>query len=186
MNASCKQPIGLDLLAAYWLGELPPAQEAPLEEHLFGCAGCTRRLEEVAALAAGVRAAVADGRVSLIVSAQFVETMQQAGMRLRQYRVEPGGSVNCTMRADDDAVVSRLRAPLAGVKRIDFVRERAGSAPTRLADVPFDAQSGEVLVVPQPASLKNAPAFTMRMRLIAVDEKGDRPIGEYTFNHSPS
>jgi hypothetical protein len=29
------------------------------------------------------------------------------------------------------------------------------------------------------------PAFTMRMRLIAVDEAGDSELGEYTFVHSP-
>jgi hypothetical protein len=182
----CNDPIDLGLLAAYWLGELPAADEAPLEEHFFGCAHCARRLEELAALSAGVRAAVQDGKVSLIVSARFVEAMQQAGLRLRQYRVEPGGSVNCTIRADDDAVISRLQASLAGVKRIDFVREQVGGPQTRLADVPFDPQAGEVLVIPSPSWLKATPAFTMRMRLIAVDETGDRPIGEYTFNHAPS
>jgi hypothetical protein len=181
----CNDPIGFEALVAYWLGELPEAQEAPLEEHLFGCAHCTRRLEEVAALSAGVRAAVEDGKVSLIISAPFVDAMQQAGLRLRQYRVEPGGSVNCTMHADDDAVISRLQAPLAGVKRVDFVRQRDGGPETRLADVPFDPEAGEVLVVPLPAWLKTAPALTMQMRLIAVDEQGERPIGEYTFNHAP-
>jgi len=182
----CKDPIDFERLVAYWLGELPAADEAPLEEHVFGCAHCARRLEEIAALSAGVRAAVQDGKLSLVVSARFVETMQQAGLRLRQYRVEPGGSVNCTIRADDDAVISRLQAPLAGVKRVDFVRERMGGPQSRMDDVPFDPQSGEVLVIPSASWLKTTPAFTMRMRLIAVDEGGERPIGEYTFNHAPS
>jgi hypothetical protein len=29
------------------------------------------------------------------------------------------------------------------------------------------------------------PAFTMRMRLIDVGERGERPLGEYTFHHRP-
>jgi hypothetical protein len=29
------------------------------------------------------------------------------------------------------------------------------------------------------------PAHTMRMRLVAVDEAGERPLGEYTFAHTP-
>jgi hypothetical protein len=63
---------------------------------------------------------------------------------------------------------------------------RGGGEPEdRLADVPFDAQTGEVLVIPSPAWLKTMPAFTMRMRLIAVGEAGDSEIGEYTFLHSP-
>jgi hypothetical protein len=182
----CENPIGFETLVAYWLGEVPEAHEAALEEHLFGCAHCTARLEGLAALAAGVRAAVKDGAVSMVASGPFVEAMKQAGLSLREYRVEPGGSVNCTVAADDDAVISRIRAPLAGVKRLDVVQMLEGGAPeSRLADVPFDAETGEVLMIHSTAWLKTMPAFTMRTRLIAVGEAGEKPIGHYTFNHSP-
>ena len=43
---TCKNPIGFETLIAYWLGEVPEKSEAKLDEHLFGCAHCTRRLEE--------------------------------------------------------------------------------------------------------------------------------------------
>jgi len=184
---TCEDPIGFETLVAYWLGEVPEKREAMLEEHLFSCAYCTERLEGLAALASGVRAAVKDGKVSMVVSEPFVEAMKQAGLCLREYRLEPGGSVNCTIRADDDAVISRIRAPLAGVKRLDVVRMRGGGEPdVRLADVPFDAETGEVLMIPSAAWLKTMPAFTMRMRLIAVGAAGEKQIGDYTFNHSPS
>jgi Putative zinc-finger len=184
---TCKNPIGFDALVAYWLGEMPEEREATLEEHLFGCAHCAKRLEGLAALASGVRAAVKDGMVSAAVSGPFVEAMKQAGLRLREYQVDPGGSVSCTIRADDDAVVSRLRAPLAGVKRLDVVHVRGGGEPDlRLADVPFDAETGEVLMIPSAAWLKTMPAITMRTRLIAVSETGETEIGDYTFHHSPS
>ena len=184
---TCETPIGFEALVAYWLGETPQEREALLEEHLFGCAHCTGRLQEIAALAAGVRAAVQDGRVSMVVSAPSVAALQGAGLRLRQYSVEPGGSVNCTIRAEDDAVVARLRASLAGVRRLDVVQMGgAGEAEVRLADVPFDAAAGEVLVVPSSAWLRAMPVFTMRMRLIAVGEAAETQIGDYTFNHSPS
>jgi hypothetical protein len=184
---TCTTPIDVETLVAYWLGEVPEPREAALEEHLFACAGCSQRLETLAALAAGVRAAVADGRVSLVVSAPFVEAMKHAGLKLREYRLDPGGSVNCTIAPADDAVVSRIRAPLAGVKRLDLVRLHDGqAAEARITDVPFDAETGEVLVIPSAAWLKTMPAFTMRMRLIDVGERGERPLGEYTFHHSPS
>jgi hypothetical protein len=184
---TCENPIGFETLVAYWLGEVPEKREAMLEEHLLSCAYCTERLEGLAALASGVRAAVKDGKVSMVVSEPFVEAMKHAGLCLREYRLEPGGSVNCTIRADDDAVISRIRAPLAGVKRLDVVRMRGGGEPeVRLADVPFDAETGEVLMIPSAAWLKTMPAFTMRMRLIAVGEAGEKQIGDYTFNHSPS
>jgi hypothetical protein len=184
---TCRNPIGFETLVAYWLGEVPEKREATLEEHLFACAHCSRQLEQLVALAAGVRAAVEGGRVSMVVSGHFVESMKQAGLRLREYRLEPGGSVNCTIRAEDDAVVSCLRAPLAGVNRLDVVSVLGGGEPeVRLTDVPFDAEAGELLVVPSAAWLKTMPAFTMRMRLIDVGEKGEAPLGEYTFIHSPS
>jgi anti-sigma factor RsiW len=188
--ARCAAPIEFEKLVAYWLGELPEPVEAPIEEHLFGCAHCTRRMEELAALSAGVRAAVHGGRVHLVMSPAFLETMKRAGMRLREYRVEPGGSVNCTIRPEDDAVVSRMRAPLAGVKRLDVVqRLRVGEADeteVRLEDVPFDPDSGEVLSVPPAAWVRAMPANTLRTRLIAVGEAGERLVGEYTFVHTPS
>ena len=184
---TCNEPIDFETLVGYWLGELPAEREAALEEHLFGCAQCAARLEELAALVSGVRAAVENGRVTLVVSAPFVEAMRAAGLRLRDYRLGPGGSVNCTIAGDDDAVISHLQAPLVGIKRLDLVRMRDGvPSEARVTDVPFDPAAGEVLVVPSAAWLKTMPAFTMRMRLIAVGEAGEEPIGEYTFNHSPS
>ena len=183
----CETPIGFEALIAYWLGELPLESEALLEEHLFGCAHCSGQLEEIAALASGVHAAVKDGTVGMVVSAPFVEAMKHAGLRLREYRLAPGGSVNCTIGADDDAVVSRTRAPLAGVERLDLVRMgNRGEPEGRLVDVPFDADTGEVLMIPSAAWLKTMPAFTMRMRLVAVSAAGETGIGDYTFNHSPS
>jgi len=184
---TCKNPIGFETLIAYWLGEVPEKSEAKLDEHLFGCAHCTRRLEELAALAWGVRAAVTEGRVTMVVSGPFLEAMKQAGLALREYRLDPGGSVNCTIATDDDAVISRLQAPLSGIERVDLVRVQGGAEPElRVADVPFNAATGEVLVVPSAAWLKSMPAFRMQMRLIAVGKAGEKQIGEYTFNHSPS
>ena len=157
---SCAHPIDVDRLVAWWLGETAGPDEAALEEHVLGCAHCSARLETVAALAEGVRAAVKRGTVSAVVSEPFVRAMKQAGMR--------------------------LRAPLSGVERVDVVRTRdEGATEERVADVPFDPDAGEVLVIPSASWLRTMPAFTMRMRLVAVGKAGESEIGEYTFLHSP-
>src|SRR5262245_30560060 len=101
----CERPITFETLVAYWMGELEAKDEAVLEQHLFGCAHCSGRLEGLAALAAGVRSVVNDGKVGMVVSAPFVEAMKRTGLTLREYRIDPGGSVNCTIAEDDDAVV---------------------------------------------------------------------------------
>ena len=36
------------------------------------------------------------------------------------------------------------------------------------------------------AAPRKMPAHTFRVQLVAVDEGGERPLGEYTFAHTPS
>lgn len=55
----------------------------------------------------------------------------------------------------------------------------------RLADVPFDPEAGEVLSLPSAVALRKLPANTLRVELVAVDETGERPLGDYTFAHTP-
>jgi hypothetical protein len=189
-GARCADPIELVSLVAYWLGELPTAVEAPIEEHFFGCAYCTRRLEELAALAFGIRAVVRSGAVRAIVTQPFLEYMKRQGMRIREYRLAPGERVACTIRADDDAVVSRLQVPLAGVKRVDALQSldlgEGHVQQWRVEDVPFDPNADEVLSLPSAEALRKLPAHTFRVQLVAMDEFGERPLGEYTFAHTPS
>jgi hypothetical protein len=188
--ARCAKPIEFEALVAYWLSELPATAEAPIEEHFFGCAYCARRLEELAALATGMRTAVRNGAVRAAITQSFLEFMKRQGMRIREYRLAPGERVACTIRADDDAVVGRMQLPLAGVRRVDALeRLELGDGrlqQRRLEDVPFDPDAGEVLNLPSARLLKTLPAHVLRVQLVAVDEAGERPLGEYSFAHTPS
>lgn len=184
----CKQPIEFGTLVAYWLGELAPKQEAPIEEHLFTCASCSVRLEQLASLASGVRAVVRGGRVATLITPAFLDVLKREGLRVREYRVPRGGRVDCTLRADDDAVVGRMQVPLAGVQRLDVQMrlEVAGDvSEMRFEDVAFDPGAGEVLNLPSAAALRAMPANTLHVRLLAVEAAGERTLGEYTFAHTP-
>jgi hypothetical protein len=181
-------PIDFETLVAYWLGELGPEAEAPVEEHFFACASCSARLEELAALAAGMRAVVRQGTVAAMITVPFLEALKRQGLRIREYRVPAGGRVDCTLRADDDAVVGRMQVALAGVKRVDALKrlEVGGEVrEARVEDLPFDPAAGEVLFLPSAAELRKLPANTARVRLVAVDEAGESALGEYTFAHTP-
>jgi anti-sigma factor RsiW len=50
----------LELLSAYFDDELVPADRAAIDLHLRDCAGCARRLEEIAAVDALARALPAE------------------------------------------------------------------------------------------------------------------------------
>jgi hypothetical protein len=181
--------VPLETLIAYWVGELDVAGEAAVEEHFFACASCARRLDQLAALASGIRAAVRNGAVRAFVTRPVVEHLKGLGMRLREYRVGPGERVACTLGADDDGVVSHLRARLDGVARVDALESLdVGDGRIqhwRLEDVPFDAADGEVVSLPSTALLRALPAHTYRVRLVAVDDSGERTLGDYTFDHTP-
>jgi hypothetical protein len=186
MNASCRSPLPWDTLVAYWLGELASADEAHAEEHYLGCGECSRRLEQLAAMARGVGALARTSGVDMIVNDDFVSRVTERGLRVREYRVPPDGSVSCTVGPEDDFVVGRLEAPLAGVRRVDMlVLDSDGNTAARQQDIPFTADSGGVVFAPSIDRLRAKPAFTMRLRLLAVDDRGERTLGDYTFNHSP-
>lgn len=182
----CTSPIPLPTLLEYWLGELDEAREAQLDEHLLGCDRCSANLQSLVDIADGVRAAMRAGSVGAVFPEAFLKQLAAQGLRLREYHVPHNGSVNCTVAPDDDLLISRLDAPLAGVERLDLERWVDESADIeRLRDVPFDAAAGEVVFTSRMEQIRALPASTMRVRLLAVGPSGERLVGQYTFNHTP-
>jgi anti-sigma factor RsiW len=183
-ESPCARTLELPQLLEYWLGELAPAEEEALEAHFFACRRCSGELEAFVALAGGIRSAFRDGALHAVVSPPFLRAMRDRGLQVREYPVSPGGSVQCTLGAGDDAVVGRLQAPLAGVRRLDLVNVVDGAPEIRLADIPFDPAAGEVIFCPAAAWLRSMPAHTDKVRLLAVEPAGEKTIGEYTFVHT--
>ncbi|HXR55673.1 MAG TPA: hypothetical protein VN858_02660 [Casimicrobiaceae bacterium] len=70
------------------------------------------------------------------------------------------------------------------MRRLDAVSYRDDTATDAFRDVPFDAASGEVVVAAKLAAIRAMPSHRQRVRLVAVDEAGERVIGDYTFNHT--
>lgn len=187
MNSThCRAPLEFGTLIEYWQGEIDPEKEAAVDEHLLGCGECSSRLQSVVDLAEGIRALVRQGSVRAVVTDAFLQRLAAQGLRLRQYRVPHNGSVHCTVAPDDDLVVSRLQAPLAGLERVDVVVLGTGADQReRLRDVPFDPAAGELVYTNNATEVRALPASTNRVQLVAVDRQGERVLGEYAFIHSP-
>lgn len=182
----CTAPRALGVLSDYWLGELAADAEAPLEEHLFGCDACSRRLAWVADLAAATRALARRGLLRVVVSDEHVARLAREGLHLREYRVAEGGSVACTIAPEDDLVVARLAAPFASRERLDLVFcDATGHEQVRLPDVAVDSARREVVFTEPVDTLRTLGVATLRVRLVSVEERGEQVLGEYTFNHSP-
>jgi Putative zinc-finger len=184
-GADCMAAIPVVTLTAYWLGELDAASERDLEEHLFGCAHCSARLRGIVQLGEHIRRATCEGRLHAVLNASFVRKLREDGIRVREYRLQPGGSVACTVTPDDDLVVAHLHAPFRNVRRLDLVYDdlTAGTA-ARMQDVAFDPDSDEIVLVSNVVALRQLACVTQRVRLVSVEDTAEREIGTYTFNHS--
>ena len=185
---SCSIPVDAAVLADYWLAALAKPEEEAVEEHLFTCDDCGARLREVMALAEGVRQLAREGSLRMVVSDAFLKRAAGEGLCIREYAPPPGGSVQCTVTAEDDFLIGRLAANLSGAKRIDLcLCDQRGVEQLRLPDIPFRSEAGSVVFQQSITYAKAAPSETMIARLVTVDEAGaDRLLGEYTFNHTRS
>ncbi len=182
-SPTCVQPIADAALLEYWLGELEATAEARIDAHVLGCVQCSERLAQIVALADGTRAAFTRGAVRAFVTDAFVRSAAKHLTHVREYRVPRGGSVNCSLAPEDELLVARLEAPLAGVSRIDAFSYVDDEPTGVLEDIPFDAASSAVVLTPDIAHLRTMPSHRQRFRLVAIDEGGERVIGDYTFNH---
>jgi hypothetical protein len=174
------------VLTDYWLAALPDSDEEAVELHLLDCDECGARLREVIALAEGVRELVREGSLRMVVSEAFVQRAAEEGLRVRRYAPPAGGSVQCTVTAEDDLLIGRLTANLSGAKRIDLcLCDKRGVEQLRLADIPFQSGAGSVAWQQSMRWAKAAPSDTMIARLVTFDETGvERLLGEYTFHHT--
>ena len=173
-------------LIEYWLGELDEAHEQRVDEHLFACAACSSRLSALVDLGAAIRRTFVEGWLNLVLPEPFLRRIKDAGFQVREYHLPAGGSVSCTVMPDDDFVVSYLRAPLQGVKRLDVLIDDTTSGKNRANDVAFDPEAEVLVSMTSTAYVKSLKHSQQRVRLVAVDGVEERVVADYTFNHYPS
>ncbi len=176
--------ISLEDLIRYWQGELDPAREPEIEEALFAEVDTARRLDAIARLDAGVRALVAAGRLQSGLTVAALEHLEQAGLALRSYLVNPGETVPCTI-AREDLVAIRLRGEFAGAERVDVVMdgvfEGLPPASETYEDVPVDRRAGEVVLVYPGDRIRALPRSQFRYVVMS----GGRHLGEFSLSHTP-
>jgi hypothetical protein len=185
-SVTCRAPIDPAVLADYWLGLLPAAEEETVETHLFECDACGHRLQGIIDIAEGLRALARAGSLRVVLGEDFVRHAAETGRRVRQYDFVPGQTVPCTISADDDLLVARLAVDLSGAERVDLsFRDPQGVERGRMNDIPVRIDAGHVILQESSAFAKAAPTSSMVARLLAVDAAGEeRLLGEYFFEHT--
>ena len=185
MKRGCDRPLSDSALLEWWTGEIQGPDRRLVEEHLLGCGPCSARARVLSALAEGVASLVRHGRVQTVVNAEVLEQLRREGRKVREYRVNAGGGVQCTVAPDDDFLVARLQARLEPGDRLDLLSRIDDGPEFRVPDLPCIPGSDEVIVAEPVDEIGARPAHVQRLRLVAVGASGERLIGEYTFNHTP-
>lgn len=185
-SSACTEPLPSSELLEYWLGELDAAAEHRCDEHLFQCGACSSRLHALVELGAAIRAEFKRGVWNIVLPEPFIGRVKSSGLRVREYAMDPGGSVACTITRDDDLVVSYLRVPLSDVRRLDVLIDSSAIGKVRANDVPFDPTADGLVAVTSSVFLRTLQHATQRVQLVAVDGVHERVIADYTYNHYPS
>jgi hypothetical protein len=170
----------------YWLAALSAVDEERVEEHLFTCDSCGDRLREVIALSDALRSLARSGTLQVVVSDQLVKRAADAGLRVREYAVRIGESVQCTVAADDHLLVARLAVDVITASRVDLSWcDAQGAELQRMVDIPIRTDAASVVCQQSITWAKASPSSTLIARLVGVGEKGDeRLLGEYAFHHT--
>lgn len=185
---ACPAPLPLATLVDHWAGELAPADEAAVEEHLMACGACAEQAAWLGRLAAATRELISRGRVPLVLTPALLARLERDGVRIRRHMVEAGGQTRCTAGPDDDLIAVTLRAPLRAGERVDLVYLEAPAGldlGARWTDVPVDVARGEVVFVEPGDAIRPLPAGRARLGLLGVGPAGERTIGEFTLLHTP-
>lgn len=186
MTRACDRLLPLRDLVDYWFEELSPPDAERIEEHLFECDACGERLRALAALGDGVRRLAHTGAVQVAVTRSFLEAAAREGLRSREYVVRPGERVACTVTAQDDLLISRMRADFTGVSQLDVLWRVEGQPEIRIPDVPVSPDAEELIVAQSMPWAHRMGRTVLHVRLVARDGADDRVLGDYVFDHTPT
>jgi hypothetical protein len=172
----------LALVVDYAAGDLPEAEAAIIEEHLFSCAQCGRRAAELDALLRGIRSAVRTAEVGGFVSDSLLNRLSREGVRIRTFVLSPGAIVPCAVWEEDELMVLRLRADFGDASMVTL-SQRVGGAEVSRTTGEVVPGSQEILFATPAARVRELPVVEVDIRLTAHDANGERALGSYTLAH---
>ena len=114
-------------LTDYAAGELPEAEAAAIEEHLFACADCGARAAEFDTLVRVIPTAIRLSQISGFVTDAVLNQLARDGVRVRTYALSPGSVVPCAVWDDDEVMALRLRGDFGGAGEVTVSQRVAGT-----------------------------------------------------------
>jgi hypothetical protein len=182
---ACPTPLAFTDVVDYWTVDLPAETVVRIEEHVFTCAECARHLAESETLTRAIVDVVRQGRFHSIVSDDVLNRLAREGVRIRYYALEPDDVVPCAIWADDDLVVTRMKADFTAAESVTVVtRLPSGEEISRLSDVPVRPGQSEIIRAIPAAVLRTLPATRVQITVTARIGNIERTIGSYVLEHA--
>jgi len=173
-------------LTDYAAGELPEAEAAAIEDHLFACADCAARAAELDALLRAIRPAVRSGEVGGFVTDAVLNRLAREGMRVRTFALSPGATVACAVWDDDELMALRLRGDFRGASEFTMSQRVAGTEVVRATGQIAASPHGEITYAVPAAWVRQLPAAEVEVVLTAHEAGEERAVGSYTLVHEGS
>ena len=183
MTAPVCERIALADLTDYASGELPDAEAAAIEEHLFSCADCGARAAEFDALVHAIHPAVRSAEVGGFVTDAVLNRLARDGVHVRTFTLSPGAIVPCAVWDDDQLMALRLRGDFAGASEFTMSQRVAGSELIRATGQVSASSPGEIIYVLPAAWIRGLPVVNVEVVLTTQEDGEERPIGSYTLAH---
>ncbi len=169
----------LETVAGWALDELPEQEAEAFEAHYFGCASCFARAQGLLKLKEQLETALPP-----VLTRQRREALQTAAPTLPAAHVRPGEQATLRMGGASPVGLWVMHCGFQGVSCVDLEgRGPDGELFFAFADVPFDAERGEV-VMPCQWHYRLLPGGNViHARLTSRAADGARLLGEYVLNH---
>jgi hypothetical protein len=181
----CEQITRATLLD-YAVGELPEADAAVLEDHLFTCDDCGARAAELEPLLRAIRAAVRSSEVGGIVTDDVLNRLASDGVRLRTFTLSPGAHVPCAVWDGDELMSIRLRGDFGDGNEFTLRRRIGGNEISRADFQLKPGHQGEIISIVSAARIRQLPVVDIELVLTARQDGHERLIGTYTLQHQGS
>jgi anti-sigma factor RsiW len=169
-----------ETLAAYWLAELPEAEQLALEDHLFACEQCTAASARMAALPRALAFAVPP-----VITTAEGQRLQALDARIQRTCIAPGGRGVADFSKGAEAQLMVLEAELRGAERVEIVLcTRDGTVLMPPEPAPFDAEAGTIIVACRSFYLANGSIpleITLQVEAITAGER--RTVGHFEIDH---
>jgi anti-sigma factor RsiW len=185
MKAPECQRIALADLTDYAAGELPDAEAAAIEEHLFSCGDCAARAAELDALVRTIRPAARSADVGGFVTDAVLNRLARDGVHVRSYALSPGAFVPCAVWDDDELMALRLRGDFEGVSEVTLSQRVAGTEVVRATGHVASSHAEIIYAIPA-AWVRQLSEVEVEVLLTAHEGGEERPIASYTLVHEGS